>query len=128
MIGEAAAEAGAVVAAESVAGTASRHESGHDDDVTEPEGSTDPPAAEADADNEPGPAVRDLPPVTERELAARRRGLSSAYIAGGEDPDSERTRREEARYIRLLVIMVVAIVGSALLVTFAGLILASPAR
>jgi fatty acid desaturase len=77
----------------------------------------------------PGPGgFRDLPPVTERELAARRRGLASAYIAGGDDPDPERTRRQEARYIRLLVIMVVAIVGSGLLATFVGLALAGPAR
>jgi hypothetical protein len=85
-------------------------------------------AATADAADAPEPAVRDLPPVTERELAARRRGLASAYIAGGDDPDPERTRREEARFVRLLVIMVVAIVGSSLLVTFVGLILAGPAR
>jgi hypothetical protein len=86
--------------------------------VTEPTGMTDPSA--------PNGAIRDLPPVTERELAARRRGLDSAYIAGGEDPDPERTRREEARYIRLLVLMVVAIVGGGLLVTFVGLMLAGP--
>ena len=86
------------------------------------------PAEAADVADAPEPAVRDLPPVTERELAARRRGLASAYIAGGDDPDPERTRREEARFVRLLVIMVVAIVGSSLLVTFVGLILAGPAR
>jgi hypothetical protein len=79
-------------------------------------------------DETPPDAIRDLPPVTERELAAQRRGLASAYIAGGEDPDPERTRREEARYIRLLVLMVVAIVGGGLLATFVGLILAGPAR
>jgi hypothetical protein len=94
--------------------------SGHDVAVTEPSTGTDatPPIG----------AIRDLPPVTERELAAQRRGLASAYIEGGEDPDPERTRREEARYIRLLVIMVVTIVGGGLLATFVGLILAGPAR
>jgi hypothetical protein len=92
---------------------------GHDMAVTERSPGTD---------ETPPRAIRDLPPVTERELAAQRRGLASAYIAGGEDPDPERTRREEARYIRLLVVMVVAIVGGGLLVTFVGLILAGPAR
>src|SRR6185295_9549744 len=87
---------------------------GHDVAVTERSPGTD--------ETPPDP-IRDLPPVTERELAAQRRGLASAYIAGGEDPDPERTRREEARYIRLLVLMVVAIVGGGLLATFVGLIL-----
>ena len=74
----------------------------------------------------PGPRpVRDLPPVTERELAARARGLSSAYIEGGEDPDPERTRREESRWMRLLILMVVLIVGGGVLVTIVGLIVSS---
>jgi hypothetical protein len=95
-------------------------DTGHDGDVTDaPDGSDPKPT--------PG-GIRDLPPVTERELAARRRGLASAYIPGGEDPDPDRTRREESRYVRLLVIMVVAIVGGGLLVTFVGLALAGPAR
>ena len=63
----------------------------------------------------------DLPPVTERDLAARSRGLKSAYIPGGDDPDLERTRRAEARYVRLLVGMVVLIVGSGLIVSLIGL-------
>jgi hypothetical protein len=63
----------------------------------------------------------DLPPVTERDLAARSRGLKSAYIPGGDDPDLERTRRAEARYVRLLVGMVVLIVGSGLIVSLVGL-------
>lgn len=65
----------------------------------------------------------DLPPVTERDLAARARGLKSAYIPGGNDPDLERTRRSEARYLRLLVAMVVLIVGSGLIVSLVGLAL-----
>lgn len=92
---------------------------GHDVAVTERSPGTD---------ETPPDVIRDLPPVTERELAAQRRGLASAYIAGGEDPDPERTRREEARYVRLLVLMIVAIVGGSLLATFVGLILAGPAR
>ena len=82
--------------------------------------STDPTDAPSN-----GP-IRELPPVTERELAARRRGLASAHIAGGDDPDPARTRAEEARYIRLLIAMVVLIVGGGLVVTFVGLILAGP--
>jgi hypothetical protein len=97
-------------------------DSGHDVEVTD-----DAPDAQGGTDAPP-PGIRDLPPVTERELAARRRGLSSAYIEGGEDPDPERTRREESRYVRLLILMVVAIVGGGLLVTFVGLALAGPAR
>jgi len=62
-----------------------------------------------------------LPPVTERDLAARARGLKSAYIRGGDDPDIERTRLREARYVRLLVGMVVLIVGSGLVVSLVGL-------
>jgi hypothetical protein len=67
------------------------------------------------------PPTKELPPVTERDLAARARGLSSAYIPGGDDPDIERTRRREARYLRLLVAMVVLIVGTGLVVSLIGL-------
>jgi hypothetical protein len=105
-------------------------DTGHDvrvtDDAPDTPDATDTSGSTGSAGSARG--FRDLPPVTERELAARRRGLASAYIAGGEDPDPERTRRQESRYIRLLVIMVVAIVGSGLLVTFVGLALAGPAR
>ncbi len=107
-------------------------DTGHDGGVTDDALGTDvgdTPAESSAPDRRDVPSgFRDLPPVTERELAAQRRGLASAYIAGGDDPDPERTRREEARYVRLLVIMVVAIVGSGLLVTFVGLALAGPAR
>lgn len=90
---------------------------------------TEPTAPEPSPTGEPAaPPFRDLPPVTERELAARRRGLAAAYIAGGDDPDPERTRREEARFVRLLIFMVAAIVGGSLLVTFVGLIMAGPAQ
>ena len=100
--------------------TADGVESGHDGGVNAPT-VTDETAPEAP------PGVRDLPPVTERELAAQRRGLASAYIAGGEDPDPERTRREEARFVRLLLVMVALIVGISLIVTFVGLIVTAPA-
>ena len=69
-------------------------------------------------------AVRDLPPVTERELAARARGLASAYIDGGDDPELERTKRQEARYLRLLIGMIVLIVGSSIVITIVGLAVA----
>ena len=69
--------------------------------------------------------ARELPPVTERELAARARGLSSAYIPGGDDPELERTKRTEARYMRLLIGMVLLIVGSGLIVSLVGLALAA---
>jgi hypothetical protein len=71
--------------------------------------------------DDPQQARPDLPPVTERDLAARARGLKSAYIPGGDDPELERTRRAEARYVRLLVGMVVLIVGSGLIVSIVGL-------
>ncbi|MFI5226161.1 MAG: hypothetical protein ACHQ3P_05750 [Candidatus Limnocylindrales bacterium] len=101
--------------------------------MTEKTGATDaaPTTDESPADGEaPAPAegppaasstFRDLPPVTERDLAARARGLSSAYIEGGEDPDLAETRRLEARYRRLLIGMIVLIVGLGLVVTIVGL-------
>jgi hypothetical protein len=71
-----------------------------------------------DDPQEPRP---DLPPVTERDLAARARGLSSAYIPGGNDPDIEGTRRAEQRWIRLLLGMVILIVASGLVASLVGL-------
>ncbi len=49
---------------------------------------------------------------TERNLAARRRGLSTPYIPGGRDPDQERAEREDRRYLRILLVMVIAIVAA----------------
>jgi len=71
--------------------------------------------------DDPQQPRRNLPAVTERDLAARTRGLSSAYIPGGNDPEIERTRRREARYLRLLIAMVVLIVGSGLAASLIGL-------
>lgn len=45
-----------------------------------------------------------------RAVQARARGLSAPYIAGGEDPNPEATRRHEARYLRWLIAMVVIVV------------------
>ncbi len=101
--------------------------------MTETTGTTDEapsadqsPAGDEDAESREAPATagstfRDLPPVTERDLAARARGLSSAFIEGGEDPDLAETRRREARYRRLLIGMIVLIVGLGLIVTIVGL-------
>lgn len=47
-----------------------------------------------------------------RAAQARARGLAAPYIAGGEDPDPERTRRQERRYKILLVAMVILVVLS----------------
>ena len=65
----------------------------------------------------PTPPAADLPPDpaaydSERNAAARARGLAAPYIAGGRDPDPEAGRREERFYLRLLLIMVAAIVAS----------------
>jgi hypothetical protein len=54
----------------------------------------------------PDPAAYDSP----RGVAARRRGLPAPYIAGGDDPDPEQGLREERKYTRWLIWMVVALV------------------
>jgi hypothetical protein len=46
----------------------------------------------------------------ERSQAARARGLSTPYIPGGRDPDQEAAEREDRRYLRLLIVMVIVIV------------------
>lgn len=47
---------------------------------------------------------------TERNVAARARGLRAPYIQGGRDPEPEAGLREERYYLRLLLIMVIAII------------------
>lgn len=69
------------------------------------------------------PPDASLPPDPEaydsvRAQHARARGLSAPYIAGGRDPDPETGRREERFYLRLLVLMVVAIVLGGFVVGF----------
>ena len=54
----------------------------------------------------PNPDAYDSP----RAAQARARGLDAPYIAGGEDPDLEGTRRRERRYARLLIAMIVVVV------------------
>ena len=62
----------------------------------------------------------DAPPRTpaeydsERNAAARARGLAAPYIAGGRDPDPEAGLQEERRYLRLLLIMVGVIIARGL--------------
>jgi hypothetical protein len=56
----------------------------------------------------PDPDAYDSP----RAVQARARGLAAPYIAGGEDPDPAATRRQERRYLRILIAMVVVIILS----------------
>ncbi|HEY4190209.1 MAG TPA: hypothetical protein VGM28_07295 [Candidatus Limnocylindrales bacterium] len=45
-----------------------------------------------------------------RNEHARKRGMPGPYIAGGDDPELEKTLRSERRYVRLLIAMVIAII------------------
>jgi hypothetical protein len=47
---------------------------------------------------------------TERNAAARKRGLSSPYIPGGRDPDQADADAADRRYLRILLAMVIVIV------------------
>ena len=47
---------------------------------------------------------------SERNKHARARGLPGPYIAGGDDPNPEVGLREERKYLRLLIWMVILIV------------------
>jgi hypothetical protein len=47
---------------------------------------------------------------TERNAAARRRGLAAPYIPGGRDPDQAAAEADDRRYLRILLIMVVVII------------------
>lgn len=68
----------------------------------------------------PDPAQYDSP----RSRIARAKGLEAPYIAGGRDPDPEAGLREERRYGKLLLLMVLGlmfggfIVGIAIVLTF----------
>jgi hypothetical protein len=53
-----------------------------------------------------------------RSTRARARGLSAPYIAGGRDPQPEVARREERYYLRILVIMVVAVIVAGFVLGF----------
>lgn len=79
--------------------------------------SADEAREQAPAPADAPPDVEQLPPDPEaydapRAVQARARGLAAPYIAGGEDPDMDRARREERRNLRILIAMVVVIVLS----------------
>jgi hypothetical protein len=74
--------------------------------VTAADGRSPVAGEEDQAELPPDPEAYD----EERSAAARARGLSAPYIAGGRDPDPDAGLREERFYGRLLVIMFVAIV------------------
>ena len=61
-----------------------------------------------------------------RAVQARARGLSAPYIAGGTDPDPEAGRREERRYLRILLVMVVVVVLSGFVLGFLAQLLGFP--
>jgi hypothetical protein len=65
-----------------------------------------PPTAASGQSLPPDPDAYDSPRATQ----ARARGLAAPYIAGGEDPNPEATRREERRYVIALVVMIVVVV------------------
>ena len=58
-----------------------------------------------------------------RNVLARERGLPTPYIPGGTDPDADAGRREERRYLRLLIAMVVLIVAGGFTISIVGLII-----
>ena len=47
---------------------------------------------------------------SERNAAARKRGLSTPYIPGGRDPDQASADAEDRRWLRILLIVVIAVV------------------
>ena len=55
---------------------------------------------------------------TERNAAARRRGLSTPYIPGGRDPDQAGAEAEDRRLLRILLAMVIAIVAAGFVLGF----------
>lgn len=78
---------------------------------------TGPTGREAPDEEAPTPPIAPVPPDpteydTERNAAARARGLAAPYIAGGRDPDPEPARREERFLLRVLIVMVAVIVLS----------------
>ena len=63
----------------------------------------------------PGAPMTQLPPDPDaydspRATQARARGLAAPYIAGGTDPEIEATLRQERRYVRILVAMIIVVV------------------
>lgn len=84
-----------------------------------------------DPDRSRDEARQGLPPDPEaydspRAVQARARGLDAPYIAGGSDPDPERGRREERRYLRILIAMVVVLVLSGFVLGYIAQLLGFP--
>jgi hypothetical protein len=73
------------------------------------------------AETPPDPEKYDSP----RAELARARGLDAPYIPGGEDPEPEAGLREDRRYTRLLVIMVIVILAGGFVLGILGNILTS---
>jgi hypothetical protein len=85
------------------------------------------PAAQGEAAGAVGPA-EELPPDPEaydspRAVQARARGLAAPYIPGGLDPDPDATRRQERRYLRLLIAMVIVLVLSGFVLGYIAILL-----
>jgi hypothetical protein len=57
---------------------------------------------------------------TERNAAARARGLAAPYIPGGRDPEPEEGIEEDRKYVRLLLIFVVVIIASGFVLGIIG--------
>ena len=77
------------------------------------DGDQEPVAAAPGEDDTPGEEALPADPAaydSERNAAARARGLSAPYIAGGRDPAPDAGLREERFYGRLVLIMFIAIV------------------
>lgn len=70
----------------------------------------------------PDPEVYDSPRATQ----ARARGLAAPYIAGGTDPEPDAGRREERRYLRLLIGMIITLVLSGFVLGFLANLLGLP--
>ena len=92
--------------------------------MVEPE-AEDPERAVPVAEEPPLPSAADGPLPADpdaydspRGVQARARGLSAPYIAGGTDPDPESGRREERRYLRILIVMVIVVVLSGFVLGF----------
>ena len=75
---------------------------------------TMPSASPAGTTLPPDPAAYD----SERSTAARRRGLAAPYIPGGRDPDQANAEREDRRYLRILLAMVVVIIAAGFVLGF----------
>ena len=92
---------------------------GDDDSVIDADPTPLPPERPSAPRLPPDPAAYD----TERNAAARRRGLQTPYIPGGTDPDEARTAASERRLTRILLAMVITIVLSGFVLGILALLL-----